>query len=399
MKTPRRLNTFQSLMRAWTELAPYSFIHAVRLEEPADAARWHAAVRAVLPVLELDPRSFSIESPAVPIDVHLAAELNRPFAPGDLPLRFFLLPAEGSGHWFGVVIDHWFADDFTARAWLQWIVDGYHGTGSVPPPVGSFWAERPPRGRGWWMEGMNLLQQGAALRSARRIPLRDPLDFTVGVLRAELPAETLEAARQCAREAGATVHDVFLAAAAQACAQLRPAAPGSRRDGLGLASAIDLRRFETSAAGNTGGLLISQYVIVETRPDEVPMPDLVARIARKTRLLKAASGRAVLCAGLLFWRLSRTPWAKATLHLRGAPLAAGLSNVNLSGSWLEQAPIAEFRRVAPAGPAVPFVFMITTWRGRIAVDATYRTTAFSRPEAERLLEDFAQRLQPAERAG
>ena len=73
-------------------------------------------------------------------------------------------------------------------------------------------------------------------------------------------------------------------------------------------------------------------------------------------------------------------------------MVAGLSNVNLTGSWIEQAPIVEYRRVGPTGPVVPILFMITTLRGRIFIDVTYRRTAFSRLEAETAVRDFAARL-------
>src|SRR6266511_4043633 len=108
MKTsdPGRLTAFQSLMRAWSGLAPYNFIHAMRLERPADVERWCRAAEDALRTLELGA-PVSIETPQTNIDTHLEAELNRPFSPEDLPLRFFAIEAPGGGHWFGVVIDHW----------------------------------------------------------------------------------------------------------------------------------------------------------------------------------------------------------------------------------------------------------------------------------------------------
>src|SRR4051794_27360936 len=103
MKTsdPSRLSPFQSLMRAWSDLAPYNFIHALRLEEPADAARWRCAAEEALQTVELGT-VVAIETPQTEIETHLENELNRSFAPDDLPLRFFLI-----GQWFGVVINHW----------------------------------------------------------------------------------------------------------------------------------------------------------------------------------------------------------------------------------------------------------------------------------------------------
>lgn len=374
-------------MRGWSELAPYNFIHALRFDEPADVKRWRAATAEALARLGLEAAGLVIETPQTEIDALLEAELNRGFGVGDLPLRFFVIETRG-GHWFGVVLDHWFADDFSSRALLQRI----HASYRAVEPAELFWAQaRSPR-HNWLTEWGSFLKQAAALRRARRIPLKKHLDFTVGAFRVELPAAILEAVRACAKEQRATVHDVFLAAAAQACSAAYQPRPDSRRTGLGLASAMDLRRFENGRAREGLGLLISQYAIVEDKPEELPMLELVARIARKTSELKAVSGRASLLAGLLFWRLARSRQARATLYQRGAPFAAGLSNVNLTGSWLEQAGIAEFRRVGPTGPVVPLVLMITTYRDRVFVDVTYRIAAMSRPDAQRLMEDFGQRL-------
>lgn len=374
-------------MRGWSELAPYNFIHALRFDEPAEVERWRAATVEALTRLGLGAAALVIETPRTEIDAHFEAELNRGFAAGDLPLRFFVIETRG-GHWFGVVLDHWFADDFSSRALLQQIHASYRAVESTE----LFWAQTTSPCRPWLTEWSSFFKQAAALRRARRIPLKKHLDFTVGAFRVELPKAILEAVRACAKEQRATVHDVFLAAAAQACSLAYPRQLDSRRAGIGLASAMDLRRFETGAARDGLGLRISQYAIVEDEPEGLPLPALVTRIARKTRELKNTSGWACFVAGVLFWRLARSRKAKATLYQRGAPFAAGLSNVNLSGSWIEQSGIAEFRRVGPTGPVVPLVLMITTFRGRIFVDATYRGAAMGRPDAERLVDDFAQRL-------
>ena len=379
-------------MRSWAELAPYNFIHALRLEQAADAGRWHAATAEALQALGLETAALVIETPATEIETHLEAEVHRAFAPGDLPLRFFVIEANGGGHWFGVAVDHWFADDFSCRAMLRRIYSNYQPAGATADKADLFWAQKEPPQRTWMVEWSNFLKQAASLRRASRLPVNESLDFTVGVFRTELPPGTLDAVRTIAREQNATVHDVFLAAAAQASGAAHFWPPGSGRDAIGLASAMDLRRFESGSARDGFGLLISQFALVERRPEKVSLRELVARIARKTRRLKNVSGRAVFVAGLLMWRLARSRRAKATLYQRGSPFAAGLSNVNLSGSWIEQSKIAEFRRVGPTGPVVPLLLMLTTLRGRIFVDTTYRTTAFSREAAENLVTDFARRL-------
>ena len=92
------------------------------------------------------------------------------------------------------------------------------------------------------------------------------------------------------------------------------------------------------------------------------------------------------------WQWSRSEHAKATWFHRAAPASAGLSNVNLTGSWMERPEISDYRRVAAPGAAVPMVLMITTFKGRLFIDTTFRMTAFSRSEAEGLVAGLQQRL-------
>jgi hypothetical protein len=373
-------------MRAWSELAPYNFIHAMRLEKSADIGRWQRAAEEALRTLEIRAPVL-IETPAVDIEAHFEAELNRPFLSQDLPLRFFAI-----GSWFGAVIDHWLADDFSCRLLLERMFSFYHSPDESlgQPPLQ--WANMPSRKFAGLSEWISFLRQAIVFRHAARVSLREPMDFTVGTFRAELPHDALEAIRRLAKEQNATVHDVFVAAAAQAFGSARAGWTNDRRHAVGLASAMDLRRFESDQAKTGFGLLISQYTIVERRPNELSLPELIQRISVRTRRWKATPARDLFAPSLVLWRLSRSPRARATLFQRGAPLVAGLSNVNLTGSWIEQAPIAEYRRIGPTGPVVPILFMITTLRGRIFIDVTYRRTAFSRLEAETAVQDFAQRL-------
>ena len=57
-------------------------------------------------------------------------------------------------------------------------------------------------------------------------------------------------------------------------------------------------------------------------------------------------------------------------------LAAGISNVTLTGSWLSDAAgqgVVEYVRVSPVGPMLPMVFTPTTLDDRFHVGLTYRS--------------------------
>ena len=388
---PQRLTAFQQLMRGWSELAPYNFIHALRLDVPVDVERWQHAAESALRILGIGGTRVSIETPVTEIEAHLDAELNRAFLPDEIPLRFFAIAIKDGGHWFGVAIDHWLADDYSCRALLHEIYALFAAQAPESRPALE-WASNFPDRNGWLTRWTAFFKESARLRRARRTLLRKPLDFSTRAFRTELPEPSLAAIRSLARHDGATVHDVFLAATAQAFGAARPWPPGDRRDAVAVASAMDLRRFQPDGAKGGFGLLLSQYTIVEQRPEEREMSQLIRDIATQTRRLKSFPGTELHTPTLTISRLSPSRHSKATLFNRGAPVVAGLSNVDLSGSWIERSPILEYRRVGPAGPVVPMVLMITTLRGRIFLDTTFRLTAFTRSEAETVIADFAKRL-------
>ena len=386
----RSLSAFQSLMREWSALAPYNFIHAMRLPGPADIDRWQNAVAVAARTLTVEPEKIRVEQPATGLETHLEAELHRPFSFDGPPFRFFAIDAGDDGHWFVIVIDHWAADDFSCRVLLQRIYEIYQGGATSSPNSPLEWTAASSSRRGLFRSWYSFLKESMRMRRACRTLLGDPMDFNVRTFRARFPKGALEANRALARENGATLHDVLLASTAQAFGAAREWEGVTRRDAVGVASAMDLRRFESGQ--RHFGLHIGYYIVIAKRPRELSLPELIKRIAVQTRRLKAAPGTELFVPALWLWRRSRSNHSKATFYSRGAPVVAGLSNVNLTGSWIEQSGIQEYRRVGPTGPIVPMVLMITTFRGQIFIDVTFRTAAFTRDEANRLIDDVIGRL-------
>ena len=68
-------------------------------------------------------------------------------------------------------------------------------------------------------------------------------------------------------------------------------------------------------------------------------------------------------------------------------MAAGLSNVNLNGSWPERlcpTPLLQYIRVSPTGPMAPLVLTTTTLRSHMQMVMTYRSGLLSEDDAERV---------------
>ena len=387
---PRRLSALQSLMREWSALAPYNFIHVLRFETTPDIDRWQSAVTAAMRELSISTQPFAVEQPAADLETHLEAELQRPFAPGDPPFRFFVVSQDDAGYWFGVVIDHWAADDFSCRLLLSRICSGYNRQNDATHSLGlATKIRRTALGfRAWTL----YLKEALRMRRACRTSFTDPTDFTVRVFRRVLPEEVVKATRALGQQHGATVNDVLLAAAAQTFSAGRRWQPTDKRDSVAIVSAMDLRRFEPEATRDRVGLFLNFFTVMAGRPHEFSLPEAIQQVATQTIRAKARPETELFGPLLFLWRLTRSKRAKATFFTRGAPFVAGLSNVNLTGTWVEDSNVKGYRRIGPTGPVIPMVLMITTFRGCMSIDVTFRTTAFVPGEAERLLDDILRRL-------
>jgi hypothetical protein len=51
--------------------------------------------------------------------------------------------------------------------------------------------------------------------------------------------------------------------------------------------------------------------------------------------------------------------------------------------------VIDYLRISPVGPLLPLVFTPSTMGNRLSLGVTYRTTAFSRADAEQIAKDFA----------
>lgn len=401
-----RLNAMQALMRRFTELAPYNFIHAMRVAGSARVDRWREAATHALADLRLgaphfdgDRVSFTaaapavLETPRLSLDHHLDAELNRPFLPGDAPVRFFVIEEADDSHWFGIVLDHWIADDHSCRQLMQRIFLRYHAPESAHtlPPLR--FAEAPDTGTILPVLHSlpTLLRQIASHRRAFRVSLDDPQDFAVRTFQRCLPDGLIQIIQQRAKERAATVHDFFLAACAQACSGLSQ----GHRTAVGLATVANLRPAVGSEAGF--GCLLSYYTTVIDRPENATSDDLLHSITAATGRSKQSLHQtaATLHLARIWWDCTRSARARATLFQRSIPNICGLSNVNLVGSWVDRAyPILrDYRRVGPAGPIAPLIFLLTSNASRLTVEVTYRTTALTSTDANLLANRFTRSLQ------
>jgi hypothetical protein len=412
-----KVNYFQQLMRQWTVLAPYNAGHVMRVSGAPELGRWHAAFSAVLRTIGIT-EPVLIESSTLELDQKITEQLNCPFVPGTLPLRAFVIADQRDSHLLGVIYDHWFADSPSLRSFMQRVFVHYSGSGENLPSL-RFAGEDPdtfePMGFVPQLRaGVSCVRDYLRHRRAYRIHLRDPLDFGAGFFSTRFPDGVIDHIRAFARKYGATVNDVFLATASQVLGRLMAEqrksepCPRAKRDRVAIATAVDLKPLSARNPNSAFGFFVGYFTVVHDHPEMRPLPELVAATARETSASKSAARALEFTWGLRIarwiWDWSSRPRFKAQFFQKGLPFLAGISNVNLTGSWADQekmpaaghAMVLDYFRVSPVGPLVPLVFTFTTIRDCLSLCVTYRTTAFSQKGAKQIATELIEGMRNLE---
>ena len=399
------LNVFQQLMRRWDAVHPYNAAQAIRLRGPADLPRLEAAWQSALSATGLGAVAFAgrryrfepagqpagVRQCAASLAEHVSAELNRPFAdPAEPPLRPFVLPADDVDgeptHYAGVVYQHWLADSAAIRLLMgEWFARAFAPQAADGRPLrlpGDDYGRAVCGGR----DAVDVL--GGLLASARRhcrlrrvqkVASRNLSDRATRF--ALVPAEPglITSVRAAAAARGVKVNDLFLATLAEASAAHVPLQRRPRRTDVAVGSIVDLRPLSRVDLSRTFGLYLG-FTNVAAGPAELrDFEQLVRTIATQTRQQKAAgvAGASLtwMSAALLLGRLGK-PDELYHFYRKELPLAAGISNVDLTPTWVGRdrtGRVLDYVRVSPTGPMAPLAMTTTTLGDRFHLGLTYRT--------------------------
>lgn len=412
-----KLNVFQRLVRQWDALHPYNAAQVMHLAGAAadddDADRLDDAWRETLADLGLgtlqtrgDRYRFELLNGDVTLgrvtrvcgrtrglDEFITGELNRRFEPGGSPLRPFILRGEGDHTFYaGVVYHHWVADSASIRLLLrEWFYRAYDPSRARRAPLrvapSGYWPAFGPTQRKWELDDgvLTSLRWSSRMKRARRIESSGFDDYRTHFTSHRLPDGIVEPLRRASRAMGVTLNDVFLAAVAQVCDADPCIRRTARRQDLALGTIVDLRARAPRGATPADNLadvfgLFLGFTSVVCRPRELCDFDrLVRRISVQNRA-HAASGAPEasmirMLAGLVAHRVLGQQRIKQFYRKR-LPLAGGVSNVNLTGSWAHEyhpAPLLDYIRVSPSGPMMPLVFTPTTLGQRLNFGLTCRS--------------------------
>jgi hypothetical protein len=195
------------------------------------------------------------------------------------------------------------------------------------------------------------------------------------------------------------VNDVFLAALCRAIAPILPKRRCNAKSRVvTLGTIVDTRSDANEDLSETLGTFLGYYLVRAAGDGSMGLDELTRRIAVITRAKK--DERSYLDSAINFRAASAIwprlkPESRLQFARQALPLTAGISNVHLRGSWIEQASnrILDFSRAVSCGPALPLVISPTTIRNQMNIAVSYRTTGFSLSKIEGIMASFVGQLE------
>ena len=436
MSSHGRLNIFQRLVRQWDVIHPYNAAQAIRLRGRPNLAAireaWHEAVASLglgRAHVRRDTFHFEHLNGAMPRDIvrHVSGQSLESFLSHELNVRFddcavcpfrpFVLEDEsggdrGGGHYVGVVYHHWVADGVSIRELLrQWFLRWHDPDRVRREPLrlskSGYWSLFGPSVGRWRLgaELINGVRWTHRIRRVRRMRADRAGEFEQAVTIRRFDDGLIDCLRDVCRAANVTLHDLFLAAAAEACDKHLPLHRHRERHDLAMGTIVDLRPTARASLADTFGMFLG-FTTTICAPDELhDWPRLLSTVAAQGKSHKHTAQpqasflrmAAALAAGRV---MSRDRMIE--FYRKRAPLAGGTSNVNLTDSWAAEyhpAPLLEYLRVSPTGPMMPLVFSTTTLARQLNLCLTRRAAIVDEPMAEAIINTIVDRLDRTARTG
>lgn len=418
---PIALNNFQRLMLLWSLEVPYNGTHIIEIPGKPDHERWQSAIIAAFNKLNLgNPHflqnkrkviytpitSIPIETPSVTLEEHLNNELNVRFALNDVPLRFFLLPATDSTYHFGLTYNHWFADSQTLRSVFHHIFDQYQTNcdSKLPPLImRTLKFNNLFRKHIGWLPALRTI--GEFFRNylifscAYRLPVLNEADFHSHIIYRTFPDGLINKLHAYAKNYQASVNDVFLSAMAKVMGEFtvndraiqKPKALRKARNQIALGTIVDIRHASKYDLKGVFGLYLGNYTVVLAQPEKLSASQLLSSIVKQTVKIKnrftAVKNCLTFSVGTFLFEKFTKPKLRLQFFHKNGPIAAGISNLNVTNSWLDKS-VLKYIRTSPVGPLLPLAFSLTTTGKRLSLCMMYRTTIFSDQQAQVICDQF-----------
>lgn len=416
------LNSFQQIMLKWTALAPYNAGHVMEVPGSPQIDKWERIVletiqeiKLGLPQINKNRVSFApinqlkIKKINENLNAHIAKELNQPFAENDFPIRFFCLQ-ESDHYYIGAIYDHWLSDSYSMRALFYRIYQRYHHNNKLPPlsyanvsfrELFKDYIGKPA----WWYGMREFIRCLLHFQSAYRLKLKNTLDFQTGFNRYDVPQGLINRLNTYAKENKVSINDIFIAALAKTMDVYTRSARQQvkrkkfrffARNRIAIGTIVDIRQPVAQELENTFGQYLSNYTLVLKNPETITFQDLVKSVNQQTSKIKKSfqtiKNFASWDISLFLWKFLKKAKTQAKFFTKHAPIAAGISNVNLTDSWVGKSELLDYLRISPTGLLIPLVFTVTTISNRVSLCVSYRTTAFAAEEVNSICKMFIKNL-------
>jgi hypothetical protein len=346
---------------------------------------------------------------------HLTRELNRPFArPRCQPFRFGVVDAGPHSHYVSLTYDHWTADSVGARLLMRHVLGRYlkleipeneTAMDLYPGTYREMFRDRL-RGARLALPALRSLWTWLDNRSVRRVAYASVGQMDIGYAAQAVQAGTVEKVRRFARANEASVNDVFLAILTRAMANFLPRRSSKGGEApLALGNIVDTRGDAGEDLSESLGTFLGYFVVRVAGDRSIGLAELTRQIAAATRIekqqrryLDSAVGFGI--SGAVWPHLRRN--SRVHFARRAQPLTAGVSNVYLRGTWIDQygaGRILDVRRAVSNGPTLPIVISPTTLGENMNVAVTYRLTGFSQAKIEGIVQSFVEQLETLDDRG
>ncbi|MEI7766477.1 MAG: hypothetical protein WCJ97_03465 [Phycisphaerae bacterium] len=434
-----RLNDFQSLMRRWNTLHPYSAGQVMQISGPCLLPRWQQAITEIMSETGLGIPSVTPDGKTVffaPVKQYDISEcddwlvesnrlLNIPFRSTEPCVRFFVCLGSDDSHYLGAIYDHWIADSYSMRL-LMARVFAHYRRGEKDPSLPvlqldhhQFWDiyARNLRWPRWIHSYSQGLKNMFRNRYNYRLHQEQPLNFHSTMLHRQLPDGLINRVHKFAKAQGASVNDAFVAALARAMGRLTASRRYTKRSrpwrrpraAVGIGTIADIRKLSTEPMEHIFGLHLASFNHILNRPEATPITEVLRQTLAHSERVRTQNltikGASALALARRWWDRYSKPVHKAQILYKVVPTIGGLSNVNMTGSWVDpkqQDPtgprVLDYLRISPTGPLLPLVFTLTTIGPRLSLCVTWRDTVlnngvYSEADLRHVVDDFVVELE------
>jgi NRPS condensation-like uncharacterized protein len=313
----------------------------------------------------------------------------------------------GDDHYYaGVVYQHWLADSASIRMLMrEWFLRVFDppaaNTRPMPLATRGYWNSIGPA-RGGWDVTRSVLDMSRRHIRMRRVRKVDSTALDDHATRFDLFTARpgiIDRIRTTARSRGVKVNDLFLAALVEAAAAHVPLQARKNRRDIAVGSVADLRPWCPANLGRSFGLFLGFTNVICQPADLTCFDRLLLSVARQTQLQKTtgvAPASLMWMSGALYVGMLSKPDELYHFYRKELPLAAGISNVDLSRAWPAEyhpAPLLDYIRVSPTGPMTPLAITTTTLGNQFHLGITHRTGLISADRARALADTFLARLE------